>query len=73
MTGWRLLTKDSDLIWGVGRHIMGSQVFDYWKDSSGLIIEHYADPDLVNEDHTATRAGAVAATIWGHPMPSIWH
>ncbi|KAG4428109.1 hypothetical protein IFR05_016412 [Cadophora sp. M221] len=37
--------------WGVGRHIEGSQVFDYWYDVDGFIIERYADGDVVNEDY----------------------
>jgi catechol 2,3-dioxygenase-like lactoylglutathione lyase family enzyme len=36
--------------WGVGRHIQGSQVFDYWRDPFGNKIEHWTDGDLVNED-----------------------
>jgi catechol 2,3-dioxygenase-like lactoylglutathione lyase family enzyme len=27
--------------WGVGRHVMGSQVFDYWKDPFGNELEHW--------------------------------
>lgn len=74
MMGHKWLEKKGyDLVWGVGRHIMGSQVFDYWKDSSGFIVEHYADSDVVNEDYETTRAGGLAAAIWGPPMPSVWH
>ncbi|KAK2000442.1 glyoxalase [Colletotrichum falcatum] len=35
--------------WGVGRHIMGSQIFDYWFDPSGFIMEHYVDGDLLDD------------------------
>jgi len=31
--------------WGIGRHILGSQVFDYWRDPDGLMVEHFADGD----------------------------
>lgn len=31
--------------WGIGRHILGSQIFDYWRDDSGDLFEHYADGD----------------------------
>jgi len=34
--------------WGVGRHLLGSQVFDYWRDPWGHMVEHYADGDLLN-------------------------
>ena len=31
--------------WGLGRHIQGSQIFDYWRDPDRLMFEHYADGD----------------------------
>src|SRR6266702_7292843 len=37
--------------WGIGRHILGSQVFDYWKDPAGDEWEHYADGDVMNADY----------------------
>lgn len=59
-------------MWGVGRHIMGSQIFDYWYDTTGFIIEHYADGDVVNEDTPICRSGGTAAAIWGPPLPNNW-
>lgn len=35
--------------WGVGRHIQGSQLFDYWRDPFGNKVEIYTDGDLVND------------------------
>lgn len=32
--------------WGIGRHIQGSQIFDYWRDPEGDLFEHFADGDL---------------------------
>jgi catechol 2,3-dioxygenase-like lactoylglutathione lyase family enzyme len=32
--------------WGIGRHILGSQIFDYWRDPDRLMFEHYTDGDL---------------------------
>jgi hypothetical protein len=32
--------------WGIGRHIQGSQIFDYWRDSDGVMVEHFADGDM---------------------------
>jgi catechol 2,3-dioxygenase-like lactoylglutathione lyase family enzyme len=32
--------------WGLGRHIQGSQIFDYWRDADRLMFEHYADGDM---------------------------
>ena len=68
-----LESKGYESVWGVGRHIMGSQVFDYWRDTSGFIIEHYADGDVVNEDYETSRVGGLAAAVWGPPMPAVWH
>ncbi|MGN6606942.1 MAG: VOC family protein [Jatrophihabitans sp.] len=31
--------------WGIGRHIEGSQLFDYWRDPDGFLVEHFADGD----------------------------
>ncbi|KAJ3456005.1 hypothetical protein MRS44_017487 [Fusarium solani] len=33
-----LAMKGHKAVWGVGRHILGSQIFDYWRDPSGFII-----------------------------------
>ncbi|MDX1735596.1 MAG: hypothetical protein R3228_14580, partial [Halioglobus sp.] len=38
-------------IWGIGRHLLGGQIFDYWANPWGVIHEHWTDTDLVNEDH----------------------
>ena len=32
--------------WGIGRHILGSQIFDYWRDSDGFLVEHFSDGDM---------------------------
>ncbi|KAI1502342.1 Glyoxalase/Bleomycin resistance protein/Dihydroxybiphenyl dioxygenase [Biscogniauxia marginata] len=66
-----LLSKGYTPAWGVGRHILGSQIFDYWKDTSGFLIEHYADGDLVNQNTQVTReeAGPGKMNIWGAPFP----
>lgn len=37
--------------WGIGRHILGSQVFDYWHDPYGTEMEHYADGDVFTAEH----------------------
>jgi hypothetical protein len=57
--------------WGIGRHILGSQVFDYWKDPVGDEWEHYADGDVMNADYPTgysalTRGGLWA---WGDDLP----
>lgn len=66
--------KGYKICWGVGRHVLGSQVFDYWFDTSGFMVEHYADGDLVNEDTyvSTVQAGPQALSIWGPPVPSVF-
>ena len=32
--------------WGIGRHIQGSQIFDYSRDPEGYLFEHFTDGDL---------------------------
>lgn len=34
--------------WGIGRHILGSQIYDYWLDPWGHMVEHWTDGDLFN-------------------------
>ncbi len=35
-------------MWGVGRHFLGSQIFDYWCDPWGRVHEHWTDSDRLN-------------------------
>ena len=35
-------------LWGIGRHLLGSQIFDYWADPYGYAHEHWADTDRLN-------------------------
>lgn len=69
-----LESRGYEICWGVGRHVLGSQVFDYWFDTSGFMVEHYADGDLVNEDTKVAivEAGPQALSIWGPPVPSVF-
>jgi catechol 2,3-dioxygenase-like lactoylglutathione lyase family enzyme len=58
--------------WGVGRHVLGSQIFDYWRDPWGNTLEHWTDGDLLDAawgSHSATIQEALQ-TQWGPPPPS---
>jgi catechol 2,3-dioxygenase-like lactoylglutathione lyase family enzyme len=35
--------------WGIGRHILGSQLFDYWRDPDGFLVEHFSDGDMFDD------------------------
>ncbi len=45
-----LKSKGYQHSWGIGRHILGAQIFDYWFDPFGFRVEHWTDGDLLNED-----------------------
>ncbi|KFA51922.1 hypothetical protein S40293_07055 [Stachybotrys chartarum IBT 40293] len=68
---YHLLRKGHKQMWGLGRHLLGSQIFDYWYDPDGFTIEHYADGDVVNQDNEPERHVADRMedfTIWGGRM-----
>jgi catechol 2,3-dioxygenase-like lactoylglutathione lyase family enzyme len=43
-------TKGWELIWGVGRHPLGSHVFDLWRDPNRYRFETFSDTDLANSN-----------------------
>jgi len=51
----------------IGRHILGSQVFDYWDDPWSHRVEHFTDGDLLTADVPTHWAGPEVAlgTQWG--------
>ncbi len=56
--------------WGIGRHIYGRQIFDYWRDPFGNKLEHETDGDLVNEDYVPEHRHISAEELsqWGPPL-----
>jgi len=67
----RLMEKAYKHAWGIGRHILGSQIFDYWRDPWGRIHEHWIDGDLFTSDKPAVRHPAESAlsSQWGPQAP----
>jgi catechol 2,3-dioxygenase-like lactoylglutathione lyase family enzyme len=55
--------------WGIGRHIQGSQIFDYWRDPDGFMVEHYSDGDLFDNTLEPGWAPMAASGLaqWGPP------
>ena len=66
-----LKAKKRTSAWGVGRHIMGSQIFDYWKDPFGNELEHWTDGDLFTaaDPPQIMPMSALLAVQWGSPHP----
>jgi hypothetical protein len=55
--------------WGIGRHIQGSQIFDYWRDPDGFLVEHFSDGDLFDNTLQPGWAPMSASGLaqWGPP------
>lgn len=60
-----------DHMWGIGRHILGSQVFDYWSDPWGRVHEHWSDSDRLNvaDGSQLISAEEGLGSQWGDPAP----
>ncbi|MGI5461168.1 VOC family protein [Streptomyces sp. CA-249302] len=56
--------------WGIGQHIQGSQIFDYWRDPDRFMVEHFADGDLFSCDVEPGWAPLSASGLaqWGPPV-----
>jgi catechol 2,3-dioxygenase-like lactoylglutathione lyase family enzyme len=52
---------------GIGRHVLGSQIFDYWRDPWGHVVEHFTDGDLLNANYETGLydPGTALGTAWG--------
>jgi catechol 2,3-dioxygenase-like lactoylglutathione lyase family enzyme len=57
--------------WGVGRHLLGSQIFDYWRDPWSHTLEHWTDGDLLDAQwgSRVSSIQEVVATQWGPSPP----
>jgi len=57
--------------WGVGRHILGSQIFDYWRDPWGHAVEHWTDGDRLSASWGSRKTGfeELIGTQWGPGAP----
>jgi hypothetical protein len=55
--------------WGIGRHIQGSQLFDYWRDPDGFLVEHFSDGDMFDSTLEPGWAPFTASGLaqWGPP------
>jgi catechol 2,3-dioxygenase-like lactoylglutathione lyase family enzyme len=59
-------------MWGIGRHVLGSQVYDYWADPWGRVHEHWADSDRLNLANGSNLVAAEEALTsqWGEAPPA---
>jgi catechol 2,3-dioxygenase-like lactoylglutathione lyase family enzyme len=73
MTGHdHLAAAGFDHLWGIGRHILGSQVFDYWLDPWGNRIEHWTDGDMrtAGDATEVTDLATMLGHQWGPAVPA---
>jgi catechol 2,3-dioxygenase-like lactoylglutathione lyase family enzyme len=58
-------------MWGIGRHVLGSQVYDYWASPWGHVHEHWADSDRLNVANGSHLIPAEEALVsqWGEAPP----
>ncbi|WP_205877207.1 VOC family protein [Mycobacterium camsae] len=69
-TGGQHLTEHGyQHAWGIGRHLHGSHLFNYWRDPDGLLLEHIADQDMFDcsLEPTWTPSATPTPTQWGPP------
>jgi catechol 2,3-dioxygenase-like lactoylglutathione lyase family enzyme len=61
-------------MWGIGRHKIGSQLFDYWCDPWGRVHEHWADTDVLNASTPPNimERGPAADGPWGQQIPQVF-
>jgi catechol 2,3-dioxygenase-like lactoylglutathione lyase family enzyme len=57
--------------WGIGRHVLGSQVFDYWQDPWAHTLEHWTDGDLLTKSSGSQIATEeeLLGVQWGPGFP----
>lgn len=74
--GDHLLAHGIRYIWGPGRHGPGENLFSYFEDSDGSMVELYTDM-LQIDDERGYQLGewpdvASSANVWGPPPPESW-
>jgi len=60
---------------GIGRHGAGSQVYSYWRDPDGFLIERFTDGDVFDSNAPIHRQPASISAVfqWGPPpKPSFF-
>jgi catechol 2,3-dioxygenase-like lactoylglutathione lyase family enzyme len=61
-------------VWGIGRHLLGSQIFDYWEDPWRRVHEHWTDSDVLNA-HSGSGLHPIEIGLsaqWGEPPPQAF-
>lgn len=69
-----LREKDYRHEWGIGRHYLGSQIFDYWRSPYDHIYEHMTDSDVFDnkKEVEMTSIEVAAGMQWGPDITSTF-
>jgi catechol-2,3-dioxygenase len=68
-----LVAAGYEHVWGIGRHLQGSQIFDYWLGPDGTMYEHWTDSDRFDASvPKGVRGIHGMAGPWGPPMPEAF-
>jgi catechol 2,3-dioxygenase-like lactoylglutathione lyase family enzyme len=69
--GEYLLEKGYHRAWGIGRHTLGSQIFDYWSDPDKIFVEHFTDGDMFDNTLEPGWEPLTASSLaqWGPRVP----
>jgi catechol 2,3-dioxygenase-like lactoylglutathione lyase family enzyme len=75
--GDHLRGHDRGLLWGVGRHGPGHNIFAYFHDEDEAVVEYSGDLQRIT-DESSYRAGnwpmdPATGTVWGGLAPSLDH
>jgi hypothetical protein len=69
----RMLDRDPKRhLWGLGRHVVGSNFFWYLRDPAGNFAEYYSDVDHIGDDERwapGDYRGRAQLYAWGPPPP----
>lgn len=67
-----LKARKRKAFWSRGRHVLGSQCFDYWNDPFGNELEHWTDGDIYTADTPPTLESidTLFSVQWGPPVPT---
>lgn len=69
--GEYLSKKGYHRAWGIGRHTLGSQIFDYWTDPDKIFVEHFTDGDMFDNTLEPGWQPLTASSLaqWGPRVP----
>jgi len=58
-------------VWGIGRHVYGAQIFDYWMDPFDFMYEHWTDSDRLSAQFRGVSGASIetAHGPWGQQVP----